>query len=71
MEITATKEEALYVACGLYRAAYDKLVITTLATKDNPDSPQSRKLISEALSYLREKKTELRKALDDSERQDA
>ena len=71
MEITAKKEEALYVACGLYRAAYDRLVITSLAIKDNPESPQSRKLMSEALAYLREKKAELRKALDESERQDA
>lgn len=70
MEITAKKEEALYVACGLYRTAYDRLVITSLAIKDDPESPQSRKLMSEALAYLREKKAELRKALDESERQD-
>lgn len=70
MEITAKKEEALYMACGLYRTAYDKLVITTLATKDDPASLQSRKLIGEALAYLREKKAGLRKALDESERQD-
>ena len=69
MEITAKKEEALYVACGLYRTAYDRLVITSLAIKDDPESPLSRKLISEALVYLQEKKAELRKALDESERQ--
>ena len=71
MEITAKKEEALYMACGLYRIAYDRLIITSLAVKDDPDSPQSRKLMSEAIAYLKEKKSELKKALDESEKQDA
>ena len=67
MIIDGKKEAALYVACGLYRTAYDRLCITGHAIKDAPGSLESRKLRSEALAYLREKKAELRKVLDDSE----
>lgn len=69
MTIDGERETELYTACGMYRYAYDRLVMVQQINRNDPDSPASRRLAKEALDNLIEKKTALRQALDKTEEQ--
>lgn len=65
MTVDGKRETALYVACGMYRHAYDRLAMVQQMVRDDPGSPKSKKMKDEAVKGLVRRKEDLRKALDE------
>lgn len=64
IENDGKRETALYVACGLYRHTYDRLAIVQKMVREDPESPESKRMMADAIGKLVRRKEDLRKALD-------